>query len=341
MESSPNKLFLHFKILILLLFKESHNSLKLWKFIELEPISNISKYLLENNPSAKLWIPATPILVFFKESDFNLVEFLKASTIKLIPFKPTLFPFQTTSFKHLERVIKFFKSKQTSGEISLLDKSKLVKEEPFSIIDLAPLFLILLSLTTNFLIVLFWIRAAPILSPLSSPKSLSCKIKVSILELFNKILARIIPPSPEKLFLLKEPSRTPKFKYFKCLEAITSFWIIFKPSVLIILLAKFKYSTPFAEIKLLILCIQTSLTILSGNSTFFIGPGAKLLTKPNKKFFPTLIDLKLKFFKSLLFLANNSSLKYFALSGLEVSLQSLHHAKYNSAYILRVNNENI
>ena len=174
-------------------------------------------------------------------------------------------------------------------------------------------------------------REAPILSPLSSPNSLSCNIKVSILLLFNKILAKIIPPSPLKLFLLNEPSRTPKFKYLKDFEAITSFWIIFKPSVDIILLAKFKYSTPFADIKLLMLCIHTSLIILSGNSTFLIGPGAKLLTKPNKKFFPTLIERKLKFFKSLLLRDSNSSLKYFALSGLKVSLQSLHQAKYSSA----------
>lgn len=91
----------------------------------------------------------------------------------------------------------------------------------------------------------FSIKAAPILSPASSPNKFSCKISVSMLLFFNKILANIIPPSPLKLFIRKEPSLTPKFKYFKNFEFVISFCIIFKPSVDIWFEAKFKYINCF------------------------------------------------------------------------------------------------
>ncbi len=81
----------------------------------------------------------------------------------------------------------------------------------FSIIDRAPLFLILLSVINSFFKVLFCIKAEPIFSAASSPKSLSCKIRVSRLVLDKIILANTRPPSPEKLFLRKLPSHIPSY----------------------------------------------------------------------------------------------------------------------------------
>jgi hypothetical protein len=90
-----------------------------------------------------------------------------------------------------------------------LDKSKEVNWSLFSNMDFAPLFLILLSEITNFLSILFCIKEDPILSAASSPNSLSCNIKVCRLSLDKIIFAKTNPPSPWKLFLLKEPSDIP------------------------------------------------------------------------------------------------------------------------------------